>query len=43
LGEGLTTSPCKTSHVLKPEEQEAKAQYWAVASYATTDEKYNNG
>jgi len=36
LGERLIASHYKTSHVLKPEEQEAKAQYWAVAPYATT-------
>jgi hypothetical protein len=43
LVEGLTTSLHKISHVLKPEKQKGKAQYWAIASYATTDEKYNNG
>jgi hypothetical protein len=38
LGEGLTTSPCKTSHVLKLEEQ-AKAQYQAVVPYKKKKKK----
>jgi len=33
---GVVTSPSKTSHVWNYEEEEAMAQYWAVAPYTNS-------